>query len=142
MHFADPRILALLQEDDMGKSKISTGSHRFATLCTVVLSLLSLPNSNADNERVFSMVKQIDTDNRSDLSQETICALLSCKLNTEDSCFYFQPSDELLKSAKSATWPYVKANPSRVSCFCRGLFTVMVYFIVFYLLSTFVDCQH
>ena len=39
---------------------------------------------NADSERVFSMtiVKKIDTDSRSDLGQDTICALLSCKINT------------------------------------------------------------
>ena len=114
MRFAEyvTRILALLQEDGMGKGKTSTGSHRSATLCAVVLPLLSLPNSNADSERGFSMVKKIDTDSRSDLGQDTICALFSCKLNTEDSCFKFQPSDELLKSVKSATWQYVKAHPS------------------------------
>ena len=42
------RILALLQEDGMGKGNASTGSHRFATLYVVVLPLLSLPNSHAD----------------------------------------------------------------------------------------------
>ena len=66
------RILALLQEDGMGNGKTSTGSHRFATLCAVVLPLLSLPNSNADNERVFSKVKKIDTDSRSDIGQDTV----------------------------------------------------------------------
>ena len=80
----------------------STGSHRFATLCPVVLPLVPLPYSNPDSERVFSMVKKIDTDSRFDLGQDTACALLS-KLNTEDSCFKFQPSDELLKCAKSTT---------------------------------------
>ena len=46
---------------------------------------------------------KIDRDSRSDLGQDTICALLSCKLNTEDSqLFSAFSSDELLKSAKSA----------------------------------------
>ena len=72
------RILALLQEGGMGQGKTI---HRFATLCAVVLPLLSTPNSNADNERVFSMVEKIDSDSRSDLGQGTIC----CKLNTIDS---------------------------------------------------------
>ena len=63
MRFAEyaTLILWLLQEDGMGKGKTSTGSHRFATLCAVVLPLLSLSNSNADSERVVSMVKKIDT---------------------------------------------------------------------------------
>ena len=97
---------------DMSRSKAGTGQPRFGTLCAVVLPLLSLPNSNADSERVFSMAKKIDTDSRSDLGQDTICALLSCKINTEDTCFQFQPSAELLKAAKSATWDYVKSHPS------------------------------
>ena len=48
VHFAEyaTSILALLQEGGMGQGKTSTGSHRFATLCAVVLPLLSLPNSN------------------------------------------------------------------------------------------------
>ena len=115
MRFAEYaiHILTLLQEyKSIGKGKTNTGSHRFATLCAVVLPLLSLRNSNADSERVFSVVKKIDTDSRSDLGQDTIYAWLSCKLNTEDSCFHFQPSDELLKSAKLATWQYVKDHPS------------------------------
>ena len=89
MRFAEyvTRILALLQRMawPMGKGKTSTGSHRVATLCAVVLPPLSLPNTNVDSESVFSMVKKIDTDSRSDLGQDTICALLGCKLNTEDS---------------------------------------------------------
>ena len=85
------RILALLQDDGMGKGETSTGtgtgSHCRSHAVGIMLPLLSLPSSNADNERVFSMVKKIDTDSRFDLGQDTICALLSCKLNTEDICF-------------------------------------------------------
>ena len=78
----------------------------------VIFASGPLPNSNADSERVFSMVKKIDTDSRFDLGQDTLCALLSCKINIEDNCYQFQPPAELLKSAKSATWDYVKAHPS------------------------------
>ena len=77
---------------------------------------MSLHDNSADSEIVFSMVKKTDVDCRSDLSQETICSLLSCKLNTGDACHGHpchecQPSDQLLKAAKSATWNYVKAHP-------------------------------
>ena len=39
MRFAEyaTRILALLQEDCMGKGKTSTGSHRFAILCATAV---------------------------------------------------------------------------------------------------------
>ena len=67
---------------DMARGKTGTGQPRFGTLCAVVLPLLSLPNSNADSKRVFSMVKKIDTDSRSDLGQDTIYTLLSCKIKT------------------------------------------------------------
>ena len=80
----------------------------------VIFASGPLPNSNADSKRVFSitMVKKIDTDSRFDLGQDTLCALLSCKINIEDNCYQFQPPAELLKSTKSATWDYVKAHPS------------------------------
>ena len=97
---------------DMARGKTGTGQPCCGTLRVVVLPLLSLPNSNADSKRVFSMVKKIDTDSKSNLGQDTLCALLSCKINTEDNCYKFQPSVELLKSAKSVTWDYVKAHPS------------------------------
>ena len=98
------RILALLQGDCMGKVKDQHWKPSICHLvCRCVATALSLPNGK----------KTIDTDSRSDLGQDTICALISCKLNTEDSCFHFQPSDELLKSAKSATQQqHVKAHPS------------------------------
>ena len=88
MRFAEyaTRTLPFLQEDGMGNGRTNSGSHRFATMCAVVLPMLSLPNSNEDSETVFSSVQQTYTD-----SQETIFALLSCKLNTEDICFQFQP---------------------------------------------------
>ena len=71
---------------DMAKSKTSTGSHRFAALCSVVLPLVCLPNSNADSERVFSMAKKIETECRSDLNQDTTFGILSCKLNIDHAC--------------------------------------------------------
>ena len=46
-------------------------------------------------------------------SQETICSLLSWKLNTGDACYEFQASDQLLKAAKSAIWNFVKAHPEQ-----------------------------
>ena len=94
----------------MAQLKTGVGCLRFDYLCSVMLPLLCLPNSNADSERVFSMVKKIQTDCRSDLGQDTICGLPSCKLNNDTDCYNFRPSVELLKAAKSATWYYVQAH--------------------------------
>ena len=50
--------------------------------------LLILPNSNADPERLFSMVRNIVIDHRKRLdSSTTICDLLSAKVNNSKPCF-------------------------------------------------------
>jgi len=46
---------------------------RFNVLCKVAKTLLVLPNSNADSERVFSLVKKIHTEFRYDLKNDTLC---------------------------------------------------------------------
>ena len=106
MRFAEyaTRISALLQEDGMGRVRPALEAISLPQLCCHYCP--------SQTQRVFSVVKTIATASRSDLGQDTICAWLSCMLNTEDSCVQCQPSDELLKSAKSATWRYVKADPS------------------------------
>ena len=76
----------------MARSTTCTGSLDFATLRAVVLPLLSLPSSNADSESVFGG-EEIDIECRTDLSQETICSLLRCKLNMGDACYECQASD-------------------------------------------------
>ena len=50
-------------------------------LACVAQAVLTIPNSNADCERVFSMIKKIQTGNISELASDSIAALLSCKLN-------------------------------------------------------------
>ena len=60
------------------RSTISTGSLLFASLCAVVLPLVSLHDSSADSEIMFSMVKKTDIDCKSDLSQGTVaCSVAS-----------------------------------------------------------------
>ena len=62
--------------------------------------------SNADSERMFSMMKKIATEFRSELNNDTICALLCTKQNSLYDCFDFLPSEEILKNAKSACCAY------------------------------------
>ncbi|KAI0239672.1 hypothetical protein LSAT2_009634, partial [Lamellibrachia satsuma] len=67
-------------------------------------------HSNAYSERAFSMCRKIDTDSRSQLGNNTLHVLLSYKINTDDPCYSFLPEKDLLKSAKIATWDYVKVH--------------------------------
>ena len=61
-----------------------------------------LPVSNADTERVFSTVRKIITDYRteSEMEQDTLCALLTCKINCDCSCFELDTPMELYRAAK------------------------------------------
>lgn len=51
----------------MEELKVSSGEKLFRYLPVVALSALSLPHSNADPERSFSMVRKIQTDQRDSL---------------------------------------------------------------------------
>ena len=82
---------------------------RFNVLCKVAKTLLVLPNSNADSERVFFLAKNIHTEFRYDLNNDTLCALLTSKMNQDSACYEFVPSSSLLKDAKSATNDYNKS---------------------------------
>ena len=83
-----------------------SNTKRFGILGKVAKTLLILPNSNADSERAFSIIKKIHTEFRSDLNNETLCALLSCKFNQTVQCFDYKPSKDVLKAAKNAASDY------------------------------------
>ena len=65
-----------------------------------------IPVSNADPEIIFSMLKKIQTDVRSDLNNDTICCLICAKQNQDKACFEFNPSDSVLRAAKKAVVTY------------------------------------
>ena len=83
---------------EVGKIKTLEGQERFGTLCMLMYGLLSVPCSNADSERGFSVLRKIHTDQRSNLDQSTIISLMSMKFNTDD-CL----SPELLAQCKKVT---------------------------------------
>ena len=89
----------------MGSSKIKTllGELRFANLAKLIAVLSAIPSSNADSERGFSILRKINTDQRSNLDQITVMALMSLKLNSDDCCHEVQFEQELLKTCKKAT---------------------------------------
>ena len=99
-----------IQPGDIQQKRFPHLSH----LCKV---LLVLPHSTADPERLFSMVRKIETDHRGSLLPSTVASLLSVKLNPDEECYnsskLFTPS--LLKSAKSATERSVAPGQGRDS---------------------------
>ena len=105
----DPKEHAAIEHfwDAMSKVKLVTviSTHKFGTLAVLAKTLLVLPHSNADPERLFSMVRKIETEQRKNLDPSTVCDLLIVELNIATSCFDNEHlmSKEMLKSAKSAT---------------------------------------
>lgn len=85
-----------------------TNTPRFPVMGKIVRAMLSVPNSNAECERVFSMVKKIQTETRSNLDNKTVCALLTTKINNVQQCNLMKPTKELLQSAKKACVVYNK----------------------------------
>jgi len=88
--------------------KTVLGVQRFPLLSKVLQAILTIPNSNSESERVFSMVGKVHTNYRSQMANDTLCALLATKLNTEEECFSCTPTQDLLKRAKKATSSYVQ----------------------------------
>ena len=105
----NPEVHAAIEHfwDAMSKVKLVTdiNTHKFGTLGVLAKTLLVLLHSNADPERLFSMVRKIETEQRKNLDPSTVCDLLSLKLNIDTPCFENEHlmSKEMLKSAKSAT---------------------------------------
>ena len=56
--------------------KSPMGDNKYSNLATLCLQLLSIPVSNADIERVFSLVRRIKTEFRSSLNVDTISSLI------------------------------------------------------------------
>ena len=90
---------------------------RFGRLSKVAKVVLTIPHSNAGEERVFSVIRKIKREDRGKLQLEgSLSALVTVKLNLPETkaepCYEFQPSKELLKLAKSATSYYNKETNS------------------------------
>ena len=88
---------------------------RFINLSQLCKILLVLPHSNADPERLFSMVQKIETDQRGSLKPSTVQDLISVKMNTDRVCYDVNSeglfTSDFLKSAKSATMRSLSGGP-------------------------------
>ena len=84
--------------------KSPMGEKKYCNLATLALQLLSIPSSNADSERVFSLVRRIKTEFRSSLQTDTLSALIGCHFNkTTDCCEKVHLDESLITKAKTCT---------------------------------------
>lgn len=74
---------------------------RYPTLSKLMLGLLALPHSSACAERIFSLLNNIKTKNRSSLNTDTVNALLYSKsLLKNTNCTKWAPNEELITMMK------------------------------------------
>ncbi len=88
--------------------KLYDGEPRFPLLVRLMSGLMSIPASNADSERGFSMLRKVHTDQRPTLKQSTIVSLMAIKFNSEECCHDAIFNEELLTMCKKATVLYNK----------------------------------
>ena len=88
---------------NVGKMKTLDGQRRYGTLGTLMYGLLVIRCSNADSERVFSILREIHTDQRASLDQSTIIALMSMKFNCDNCCHNIVMDSNLLVQCIKAT---------------------------------------
>ena len=91
---------------------LAGNNQRFELLFKVAKLILITPHSNAGIERVFSLVNK-NKSAGSDMNQldieGSLSSILAVKMErpeSQEKCYYFKPSDELLNSAKKATYTY------------------------------------
>ncbi|GBN12322.1 hypothetical protein AVEN_250723-1 [Araneus ventricosus] len=83
--------------------KNSNGYAKYVALPKVMMSILSVPHSNAASERIFSMVRKNQTESRSSMNTKTLESLLITKLNM-GICYDVNLSSDDLKKAKGACY--------------------------------------
>ena len=80
-------------------------------LSKIAKLILVIPHSNAEEERVFSMVRKNKTPFRPNLDIErTLSSLLTVKLATNEPCHAYTPPDTVINRASKVTWEYNKQH--------------------------------
>ncbi len=85
-----------------------SGRARFSLLSQVAKLVLTLPHSNADSERVFSIIRQLEG------TLTSLVAVPACKARHKaTACFKFQPPKDVVKRSKSVTYEYNKEHSTK-----------------------------
>ena len=84
----------------------------FPRLWKVVALILTFPHSDAEEERIFSIVRKNKTCFRPSLDpEETLASIVTVKLAMEsENVETFNIPQEVLKAAKSATYKYMLSH--------------------------------
>ena len=89
--------------------KMPDSTLHFPRLSRIALLVLTIPHSNAEEERHFSMVRKNKTTFCLSLDpQGTLSSIMTINLAQTEPAHKFEPPKELLKKAKAATWEYKK----------------------------------
>ena len=80
---------------------------RFNRLCQIAKLVMVIPHSNAQEEHVFSMIRKNMTSFRPSLDPKG--SILIAKLASTGDAHSQEPSQEVLRKAKSAMWEYNEA---------------------------------
>ena len=95
----------------LSSMRAADSSFRFPRLTKVAKLVLTIPHSNAQEERLFSIVCKNKTAFRPSLDPKgTLSSILAIKLAAREPAHCFEPSKEVLSKAKAATWEYNKAH--------------------------------
>ena len=86
------------------------GRKRFPILSKVALLVLTIPHSNAGEERVFSMIEKNLTSDCLD-QEETLGSIMMIKMESLSRPEGINLPPNVVKAAKSATRLYYKAHP-------------------------------
>ena len=107
--------------------KAADGTPMFPRLSKVGKLILTIPHSNAQEERVFSMIRKNKTAFRPSLDPKgTLSSILTIKLAGSSQLQSFEPTQEVLKEAKSATWKYNKQHRSKIILKCVLVFYALL----------------
>ena len=94
--------------------KHADSSLAFQKPAEVALLVLTLLHSNAEEERVFSLITKNKTKFRPNLSLDgTLSSIITIKLASSTPCSKFEPDKEVLESARKATVAYNYAHNSK-----------------------------
>ena len=100
--------------DYLRTARSADGTLAFDKLAKVALLVLVLPHSNAEEERVFSLVTKNKTKFRPSLKLDgTLSSILTIKLANSDPCHKYEPPQQILDTAKKATVKYNKSHDSK-----------------------------
>ena len=81
----------------------------FARLSKIAFLVMTIPHSNAAEERIFNLIRVNKTDFRHSIDSEgTLSSIIMIKM--ADLGPNFKPSKSMLESAKKATWTYNKKH--------------------------------